>query len=90
MKAINIRVKGRVQGVYFRANTCGKAKELSINGTVKNLNDGTVEILAEGEEEQLNKLVKWCHQGPLLAHVTSVDVTEITLTGFKNFETIRS
>jgi len=38
----------------------------------------------------LNKLVKWCHQGPLLAHVTSVDVTEITLTGFKNFETIRS
>ena len=88
MKAIKIDVYGKVHGVYFRANTCQKAKALKINGTVKNMPDGSVQILAEGDENNLDQLVNWCHKGPPLAKISSVKFSEIGLVGYLKFEII--
>jgi acylphosphatase len=65
---------GRVQGVSFRHYTVLKASELGLTGWVRNLPDHTVETLAEGEKEQLERFLTWLHVGPPAAHVTQVDV----------------
>ena len=87
MKTIKIEVFGRVQGVYFRANTCQKALDLGIKGFVKNQSDGSVEFIADGEEGRLEELVDWCYKGPILAKVTEVIVTSLLPQGFNNFIT---
>jgi len=74
MKQVHIFVYGRVQGVFYRANTRKKAKELGIKGWVRNLYDGRVEIMAEGEEEDLRKFIEWCKRGPELAHVEKIEL----------------
>ena len=89
MKAIKIDVYGKVHGVYFRANTCQKAKALKINGTVKNMPDGSVQIMAEGDENNLDQLVNWCHKGPLLAAVTGVKVGDTDIKGYSEFATLK-
>jgi acylphosphatase len=71
---VNIVVHGRVQGVFYRARTIEKAIELELNGWVKNRIDGTVEIVAEGSKEDLERLVDWSQQGPKHAHVTKIEV----------------
>jgi acylphosphatase len=71
---VNIRVHGRVQGVFYRARTKEKAIELDLNGWVKNRIDGTVEIVAEGSKEDLERMVDWSEQGPEHAHVTKIEV----------------
>ncbi|MXZ12466.1 MAG: acylphosphatase [Candidatus Dadabacteria bacterium] len=68
-----ILVKGRVQGVYFRASTARTAIELGIRGHVENLMDGNVRIVAEGTTENLEKLIEWCGEGPPRAKVESVE-----------------
>ena len=74
-------VSGKVQGVFYRAHTQAKARELGLTGWVRNLPDGRVEILAEGEEEKLKALKEWCHEGPPLAVVTDVEVVEEAYRG---------
>ncbi len=69
-------VEGYVQGVFFRATTQERARELQVSGWVRNRWDGTVEVLAEGEESRVDELVKWCHKGPPGARVTHVWVEE--------------
>lgn len=69
-------VSGKVQGVYYRQSAKQKALELGISGTVQNLRDGSVLLIATGATEQLNKLVDWCRQGPPAAKVTGVQVQE--------------
>lgn len=71
----HVIVSGIVQGVYFRANAREEAKKLSINGWVRNKHDGTVEIVAEGDTEKIERLIGWCHKGPPGAIVRDV-VTE--------------
>ena len=71
----HIRIAGLVQGVFFRATMCKKALDLGINGWVKNLPDGNVEALTEGEEEKISEIVKWCKIGPKNAHVKEVSVS---------------
>ncbi len=78
---VHITVSGRVQGVFFRANTVDVARRLGLVGFVRNLPDGRVEVVAEGEEEKLRELIAWCHQGPPLARVTGVEVRWETPTG---------
>jgi len=70
----HIIVNGRVQGVFYRSNTRGKALELGLKGWVKNLPDGRVEIVVEGEEDQIKKLIQWCRVGPPLAVVRELMV----------------
>ncbi len=66
---IHILVSGQVQGVYFRENTRKKAEELGISGWVRNMLDGRVEIMAEGDKDKLDKLMRWAEQGPAFAKV---------------------
>ena len=72
----NIRVRliieGRVQGVWFRESTRREAVSLGLFGWVRNRRDGTVEALIEGPEDQVRKLISWCHKGPPAAGVTGV------------------
>lgn len=74
MKRALIRVRGRVQGVFFRHSAREKARELNITGFARNEEDGSVYIEAEGEEKALERFVAWCHNGPELAQVEGVDV----------------
>lgn len=69
-----IVVHGKVQGVFFRDNVHKRANELELVGWVRNKMDGTVEIVAEGTQFALGKLVQFCKEGPQGAQVTRVDV----------------
>ena len=62
-KRAHLIIYGKVQGVFFRASTKDKAIELGLKGFVRNQPDGTVEVIAEGSEKQLQELVAWCHEG---------------------------
>lgn len=69
-----IRVSGIVQGVYYRSSTKDQADGIGLRGTVRNLPNGDVEVVAEGEEGRIQALIEWCNRGPLGARVESVDV----------------
>jgi acylphosphatase len=73
-KRATIKIHGIVQGVYFRYNTLEKAKQLQINGWVKNESDNTVGIDAEGEEGNLLKFIDYCKNGPDNASVEKIDI----------------
>lgn len=73
MKAIHLKITGRVQGVFFRSKTKEKADELELTGWVKNCDDGSVEVFAQGDEAKLNELEKWCHKGPATADIQNVE-----------------
>lgn len=77
MKHYNIRIKGKVQGVFYRQSTKETAEKLNVRGWVKNLPDGSVQIEAQGEGESLLKLVEWCQTGPKKAKVNAVEVKEL-------------
>lgn len=85
MKHIAIHIRGRVQGVFYRASTEQQARALGVNGFVRNEADGSVYIEAEGEEQAVEALVSWCRQGPPRANVEHVDVTEISPRNFTDF-----
>lgn len=79
-------VSGLVQGVCFRAETRYKANEYKVFGWVKNLADGRVEVVAEGEKENVEKLVEFCKYGPLGAKVNRLELKEEEYKGeFNNF-----
>lgn len=67
-------ISGRVQGVFFRANTRDEARRLGLFGWVRNLPDGRVEAVVEGEEGKIKELITWCHEGPPGADVRGVEV----------------
>ncbi len=90
MKHWNITVKGKVQGVYFRLTTKAVADQLGVKGFVRNQEDGSVYIEAEGDDFALSSLVDFCKEGPDRAEVEEVDCVEITeVKGFKNFEVLK-
>jgi len=70
----HVVISGRVQGVWFRANTKEKARQLNVKGWVRNLPDGRVEAVFEGDKEAVEEMIRWCHQGPPLAKVEKVEV----------------
>lgn len=72
---VRLRISGRVQGVGFRYGVVDAARQLSLTGWVRNTDDGDVELVAEGLEERLQRLVTWCHSGPPGALVTHVEPT---------------
>ena len=69
-----MKIEGRVQGVFFRASTMDKAKELGLTGWVRNNPNGTVEVVAEGPRDDVEELVTWSHYGPRHAVVDNVEV----------------
>jgi acylphosphatase len=72
-RRLELRISGVVQGVCFRAYTQDEATRLGVRGWVANRADGSVELVAEGEEEQLAELAAWCEHGPPSARVFTVD-----------------
>lgn len=78
---VHLYVSGRVQGVFFRSNTRRRALELGLTGWVRNLPDGRVEVVAEGEEARVEEFVKWCRRGPPRAAVTGLEVRREPATG---------
>jgi len=87
MKGFHIIVSGRVQGVFFRYNTKNKADKLKINGFIKNLPDGRVEIVAKGNEEDIKRFLEWCKKGPVLVNVKDIEfIDDNPEIGFKGFE----
>jgi acylphosphatase len=86
-KKVHILITGIVQGVYFRYNTMNKASEFGLKGWVRNLRDGRVETVAEGDESQLNRFVEWCGKGPAGSRVKKIDTQWEDWAGeFKTFE----
>jgi len=73
-KCIQIKVTGKVQGVFYRKYAVAKANELGITGFVKNENDGTVYIEAFGQDELLSLFVDWCYTGSPNSKVANVEV----------------
>ena len=71
----HVIVHGLVQGVWFRQSTKDEALRLGVRGWVRNLPNGDVEAVLEGEKKKVEELVGWCHRGPSGAQVTSVDIT---------------
>ncbi|MEM3596687.1 MAG: acylphosphatase [Candidatus Bathyarchaeia archaeon] len=83
----HVFVSGRVQGVFFRSETAYEAKKRGVKGWVRNLPDGRVEAIFEGEEKNVEELIKFCKRGPPGARVTNVEVLWERPTGeFKDFE----
>ena len=73
---IHLRVRGRVQGVFYRASAQARAHELGLAGWVRNEPTGSVELLAEGPAAALDQLVAWCRVGPPSAEVETVETLE--------------
>ncbi len=70
-------VSGRVQGVFFRSSTQGRAAQLGLAGWVRNLSDGRVEVFAQGASDELHELRRWLEQGPPDARVEAVHVEQV-------------
>jgi len=85
---VHVFVSGIVQGAFFRQKTKQRAESLGVNGWVRNLLDGRVEAIFEGEEQAVKALVDYCQYGPSYARVTNVDVAWEPYRGeFSDFET---
>ncbi len=89
-RRVHVWIEGRVQGVYFRAFTQDAARGLGLTGWVRNLRDGRVEAVFEGDGEQVEKMVAWCrHEGSPHGRVHRVEVKEEEFSGeFDRFEIV--
>jgi acylphosphatase len=88
MKHSNLKIYGKVQGIFYRMAALERAHELNLVGWVRNLEDGTVEIEVQGEKNAIERFIEWCKKGPKGAHVESVeektkDVKKISFEDFK-------
>ena len=89
IKCLQIRVIGKVQGVWFRGSTQRKANELELKGFVKNEADGSVYIEVMGSEDAVKSFVEWCHEGSELAQVREVICHETERLDFLDFRVLR-
>ena len=89
MKTIRLTIKGKVQGVFYRATAKDIADQFGIKGWVRNLPNNNVEITATAAEELLQEFIAWCKQGPPRAKVDDVIVEELNLEEFNGFRIIR-
>ncbi|MBI3999794.1 MAG: acylphosphatase [Candidatus Omnitrophica bacterium] len=88
-KQVHLIISGIVQGVFFRAGTLAAARSLKLSGFVRNLSNGRVEVVAEGEEQILKRMIEWCRKGPPGARVEEMEVVWIEATGHFQHFTIR-
>ena len=91
-RTVTVKIEGRVQGVYYRAWTDETARSLKLDGTVRNMSDGSVEAVFSGPAETVAKMIKLCERGPEAARVTRVTVVHeggSATPGFKVIATDR-
>ncbi|MCK9515047.1 MAG: acylphosphatase [Ottowia sp.] len=84
--AHHLHIRGRVQGVAFRASMVAQARSLGVAGWVRNREDGSVEALVQGKPADVKHIIAWAHQGPPRASVSGVDATPVAcqpLSGFR-------
>lgn len=74
MTRMLLKITGQVQGVFFRRSAKLEAENLGLVGWVKNLDDGSVQIMVQGEQAKVNKFVTWCKKGPPFAKVEKVHI----------------
>ncbi|MBT4165465.1 acylphosphatase [archaeon] len=86
MKTLRIYITGAVQGVFFRKFIKEKADELNIRGFIRNLEDGRVEVVAEGRDEKVNELLAQCKKGSPHSEVKNIETQELKHQGFKGFK----
>lgn len=82
----HVIVSGRVQGVFFRDATRREAERLGVAGWVRNVDDGTVEAVLEGEASAVEAMLEFCRRGPERARVDSLEVAEQAVEGLRDFE----
>ncbi|MFL5774136.1 MAG: acylphosphatase [Flavisolibacter sp.] len=85
MPTIHLIVKGKVQGVFYRASAKDMAMKLGLKGWVKNTKEGDVEMKVQGPEDLLEEFIHWCHKGPPSAQVTSIEQHELAEESFHDF-----
>lgn len=90
MKQVHLWISGNVQGVGFRASMRRRAKNNDVTGWVKNLEDGRVEAVLEGEEEDVAKVMDWARKGPNIANVENIELEEGEPEFLETFEVIRN
>jgi len=86
MVRAHVYISGKVQGVGYRLSTQSEAVKLGIKGWVRNVFDGSVEAVFEGEEKAVDQMIQWCDQGPPSAVVRDVQVEYETPEGFSEFQ----
>ena len=86
MRRAEVRITGRVQGVFFRAELRDRARSLGVGGSVRNAPDGSVEAVLEGDDDAVESLLRWCEQGPAGARVEDVSVTWGDPRGERGFQ----
>ena len=89
MPTIHLLIKGKVQGVFYRASAKEQAHHLALTGWVKNTPEGDVEITASGDAAALEQFTNWCRRGPNRAHVTTVESKPLPDTTFEGFRILR-
>jgi acylphosphatase len=80
-----VLVSGRVQGVWFRESCQEQAQRAGVDGWVRNLADGRVEVLLEGSRGAVDRVIAWCHDGPRRARVDRVEVVDEAAVGERGF-----
>ncbi len=88
-KHFKIKVKGKVQGVSYRATTKAVADQLGVKGFITNEADGSVYIEVEGDAMMIESFIEWCHEGPDPARVEHVEITEGETKNYRNFEVVK-
>jgi acylphosphatase len=85
-KAVRLYIEGTVQGIFFRQFVKDNAERFNLRGFVRNLEDGKVEVFAEGEMENVDSLIESCKKGPKYSQIRKVDVKEEKIQDFKEFK----
>ena len=85
MASKHLVIHGHVQGVFFRASACRRAGDLGVGGWVRNRADGVVEMVVEGDDDAVARMVTWAHEGPAHASVSEVEVTDTAPAGHREF-----
>jgi len=89
-KAVKIIINGTIQGVFFRQFIKDSADKLNLRGFARNLENGDVEVIAEGNQDEVEKMIEICKQGPKFANIKNVSVSQINYSGdYKDFKIIR-
>lgn len=85
MSAKKVVVHGHVQGVFYRASARDTADDLGVAGWIRNRDDGSVEMVVEGDDDAVERMLDWAREGPPHAQVSGVDVTDLEAQGLSGF-----
>ena len=88
MTRVRVRVRGRVQGVFFRVEAQRRADSLGVAGWIRNAHDGSVEAVFEGPDERVESMLDWCRRGPAGARVEEVDAVGEAPAGEAGFRVL--